>query len=148
METLTAPTPRPRPPPPPQPPLHKVDKFERETYNEWDEQIRFHIGDSLYFKYHKDSVLEVRSEDYETLQRTVRPVEDHLSASWYRTYFIRLVSLRLLRLLPDGGGGHGGHNGHIGSSPAPSSTHLLLPVASCVVVSIVAVGVVLYQLMN
>ncbi|GMH05826.1 hypothetical protein Nepgr_007666 [Nepenthes gracilis] len=38
---------------------------ENETYNEWAEQKRFHIGDSVYFKYQKDSVLEVTRDDYE-----------------------------------------------------------------------------------
>ncbi|GAB2269591.1 hypothetical protein Dimus_004514 [Dionaea muscipula] len=43
---------------------------ERETYNEWAEQNRFHIGDTLYFKYHKDSVLEVTQEDYEKCNKS------------------------------------------------------------------------------
>ncbi|GAB2284777.1 hypothetical protein Dimus_019230 [Dionaea muscipula] len=43
---------------------------ERETYNEWAGQNRFHIGDTLYFKYHKDSVLEVSEEDYEKCNKS------------------------------------------------------------------------------
>ncbi|KAL2247703.1 early nodulin-like protein 1 [Sesamum indicum] len=37
---------------------------EPETYNEWAAKNRFHIGDTLYFKYQKDSVLVVTSADY------------------------------------------------------------------------------------
>ncbi|KAL0310939.1 UNVERIFIED_CONTAM: hypothetical protein Sangu_2388600 [Sesamum angustifolium] len=37
---------------------------EPETYNEWAAKNRFHIGDTLYFKYLKDSVLVVTSADY------------------------------------------------------------------------------------
>ncbi|XP_016443145.1 early nodulin-like protein 6 [Nicotiana tabacum] len=37
---------------------------ESETYNEWAAKNRFHIGDSLYFKYKGDSVLEVTPADY------------------------------------------------------------------------------------
>ncbi|CAA2972197.1 mavicyanin-like [Olea europaea var. sylvestris] len=37
---------------------------EPETYNEWAARNRFRIGDTLHFKYHKDSVLVVNSEDY------------------------------------------------------------------------------------
>ncbi|KAL3614702.1 hypothetical protein CASFOL_041459 [Castilleja foliolosa] len=37
---------------------------EPETYNEWAAKNRFHIGDTLYFKYEKDSVLVVSSADY------------------------------------------------------------------------------------
>ncbi|KAL6538486.1 hypothetical protein OROGR_012474 [Orobanche gracilis] len=39
---------------------------EPETYNEWAAKNRFHIGDTLYFKYEKDSVLVVNSTDYST----------------------------------------------------------------------------------
>ncbi|XP_019194678.1 PREDICTED: early nodulin-like protein 1 [Ipomoea nil] len=37
---------------------------ESETYNEWAIQNRFRIGDTLYFKYNDDSVLEVSYDDY------------------------------------------------------------------------------------
>ncbi|KAL2473118.1 mavicyanin-like [Forsythia ovata] len=37
---------------------------EPETYNEWAARNRFRIGDTLYFKYQKDSVLVVNSADY------------------------------------------------------------------------------------
>ncbi|KAI3466415.1 hypothetical protein Pfo_023078 [Paulownia fortunei] len=37
---------------------------EPETYNEWAAKNRFHIGDTVYFKYQKDSVLVVNSADY------------------------------------------------------------------------------------
>ncbi|KAK4344491.1 hypothetical protein RND71_034667 [Anisodus tanguticus] len=37
---------------------------ESETYNEWAARNRFHIGDTLYFKYKSDSVLEVTPADY------------------------------------------------------------------------------------
>ncbi|KAL2523790.1 early nodulin-like protein 7 [Abeliophyllum distichum] len=37
---------------------------EPETYNEWAARNRFRIGDSVYFKYQKDSVLVVNSADY------------------------------------------------------------------------------------
>ncbi|GFP96437.1 early nodulin-like protein 2 [Phtheirospermum japonicum] len=37
---------------------------EPETYNEWAAKNRFHIRDTLYFKYEKDSVLVVNSADY------------------------------------------------------------------------------------
>ncbi|GAB4845941.1 hypothetical protein Ancab_024947 [Ancistrocladus abbreviatus] len=43
----------------------KPNGTEPETYNEWAEQNRFHIGDTIYFKYQNDSVLEVNREDYE-----------------------------------------------------------------------------------
>ncbi|XP_057795216.1 early nodulin-like protein 7 [Salvia miltiorrhiza] len=39
---------------------------ERETYNEWATQNRFHIRDTLHFKYAKDSVVVVSSADYLT----------------------------------------------------------------------------------
>ncbi|KAL9232822.1 hypothetical protein vseg_007887 [Gypsophila vaccaria] len=42
----------------------KPDGSETETYNEWAEQNRFHIGDTIHFKYSKDSVLQVDREDY------------------------------------------------------------------------------------
>ncbi|KAG8386016.1 hypothetical protein BUALT_Bualt03G0105200 [Buddleja alternifolia] len=35
-----------------------------ETYNEWAAKNRFRIGDTIHFKYHKDSVLVVNSADY------------------------------------------------------------------------------------
>ncbi|XP_074574590.1 mavicyanin-like [Curcuma longa] len=35
-----------------------------ENYNHWASQIRFQVGDSLYFKYENDSLLEVTKEDY------------------------------------------------------------------------------------
>ncbi|KAL8150695.1 hypothetical protein V2J09_020503 [Rumex salicifolius] len=50
------------------------DGDETETYNEWAEQHRFHIGDILYFKYQNDSVLVVAKEDYETCNVT-SPIE-------------------------------------------------------------------------
>ncbi|XP_059302705.1 early nodulin-like protein 6 [Lycium ferocissimum] len=37
---------------------------ESETYNEWAARNRFHIGDTLYFRYKSDSVLEVTPADY------------------------------------------------------------------------------------
>ncbi|KAK4723341.1 hypothetical protein R3W88_026120 [Solanum pinnatisectum] len=37
---------------------------ESETYNEWAARNRFHIGDTLYFKYKGDSVLEVTPASY------------------------------------------------------------------------------------
>ncbi|GAA0140301.1 hypothetical protein LIER_01675 [Lithospermum erythrorhizon] len=37
---------------------------ETETYNRWAARQRFNIGDTLYFKYQNDSVLEVRDVDY------------------------------------------------------------------------------------
>ncbi|KAK6777006.1 hypothetical protein RDI58_023723 [Solanum bulbocastanum] len=37
---------------------------ESETYNEWAARNRFHIGDTLYFKYKGDSVLEVTPANY------------------------------------------------------------------------------------
>ncbi|KAK4439693.1 Early nodulin-like protein 3 [Sesamum alatum] len=37
---------------------------EPETYNEWAAKNRFRIGDTVYFKYQKDSVLVVSSDDY------------------------------------------------------------------------------------
>ncbi|XP_021740720.1 stellacyanin-like [Chenopodium quinoa] len=43
----------------------KPDGSEFETYNEWAEQHRFHIGDTINFKYKKDSVLLVERADYE-----------------------------------------------------------------------------------
>ncbi|CAI9784091.1 unnamed protein product [Fraxinus pennsylvanica] len=35
-----------------------------QTYNQWAAKNRFHIGDTVYFKYRNDSVLEVNSADY------------------------------------------------------------------------------------
>ncbi|XP_047953491.1 mavicyanin-like [Salvia hispanica] len=43
---------------------------ERETYNEWAAQNRFHIRDTLHFHYAKDSVLVVTSADYLTCNAT------------------------------------------------------------------------------
>ncbi|KAK9268626.1 hypothetical protein L1049_000383 [Liquidambar formosana] len=37
---------------------------ETETYNKWATKNRFHVGDSVYFKYQKDSVLVVNYTDY------------------------------------------------------------------------------------
>ncbi|KAG5578851.1 hypothetical protein H5410_049478 [Solanum commersonii] len=37
---------------------------ESETYNEWAARNRFHIGDTLYFKYKGDSILEVTPANY------------------------------------------------------------------------------------
>ncbi|KAL3851130.1 hypothetical protein ACJIZ3_013012 [Penstemon smallii] len=42
----------------------KPNGTEPETYNEWAAKNRFHIGDSVNFKYQNDSVLEVTSADY------------------------------------------------------------------------------------
>ncbi|KAM7489431.1 hypothetical protein LguiB_026915 [Lonicera macranthoides] len=36
-----------------------------QTFNEWAISNRFHIGDALYFKYERDSVLVVNSHDYQ-----------------------------------------------------------------------------------
>ncbi|KAK4398628.1 Early nodulin-like protein 1 [Sesamum angolense] len=46
---------------------------EPETYNEWASKNRFHIGDTVYFKYQKDSVLVVSSDDYLTCN-TLNPI--------------------------------------------------------------------------
>ncbi|CAN6448381.1 unnamed protein product [Victoria cruziana] len=35
-----------------------------DKYNEWASENRFHVGDSLYFKYENDSVLVVNDEEY------------------------------------------------------------------------------------
>ncbi|XP_010676064.2 early nodulin-like protein 21 [Beta vulgaris subsp. vulgaris] len=43
----------------------KPDGSEFETYNEWAEQNRFHIGDTINFKYTNDSVLLVERDAYE-----------------------------------------------------------------------------------
>ncbi|KAK6230088.1 hypothetical protein QUC31_001606 [Theobroma cacao] len=37
---------------------------ESETYNEWATRNRFHVGDSLHFKYNNDSVLVVNKTSY------------------------------------------------------------------------------------
>ncbi|XVE96688.1 hypothetical protein REPUB_Repub02eG0244200 [Reevesia pubescens] len=37
---------------------------ESETYNEWASRNRFHVGDSLYFKYINDSVMVVNHTSY------------------------------------------------------------------------------------
>ncbi|MBA0668283.1 hypothetical protein Goklo_001214 [Gossypium klotzschianum] len=37
---------------------------EPETYNEWASRNRFHVGDSLYFRYSNDSVLVVNHTSY------------------------------------------------------------------------------------
>ncbi|KAG1361167.1 mavicyanin-like [Cocos nucifera] len=34
-------------------------------YNHWASRNRFQVGDTIHFKYKKDSVMEVREEDYE-----------------------------------------------------------------------------------
>ncbi|XP_057975385.1 early nodulin-like protein 6 [Malania oleifera] len=39
---------------------------ESDIYNEWATKNRFHVGDSIYFKYQEDSVLEVSKGDYES----------------------------------------------------------------------------------
>ncbi|XP_059662391.1 early nodulin-like protein 21 [Cornus florida] len=36
-----------------------------QTYNNWAAKNRFHIGDTVYFKYRKDSVVVVNKADYE-----------------------------------------------------------------------------------
>ncbi|KAL0399117.1 UNVERIFIED_CONTAM: Early nodulin-like protein 1 [Sesamum radiatum] len=46
---------------------------EPETYSEWAAKNRFHIGDTVYFKYQKDSVLLVSSDDYLTCN-TLNPI--------------------------------------------------------------------------
>ncbi|KAG0466766.1 hypothetical protein HPP92_018346 [Vanilla planifolia] len=46
---------------------------ESETYNQWASRNRFHVGDSLYFKYENDSVLLVDREDYSSCN-TANPV--------------------------------------------------------------------------
>ncbi|KAJ0965317.1 hypothetical protein J5N97_026455 [Dioscorea zingiberensis] len=48
---------------------------ETETYNQWAMKNRFHIGDTLYFKYVNDSVLVVDHEDYKKCE-TKRPVHE------------------------------------------------------------------------
>lgn len=40
-------------------------KNNSDMYNEWAGHHRFHVGDMIYFKYKKDSVLVVNKEDYE-----------------------------------------------------------------------------------
>ncbi|CDP13713.1 unnamed protein product [Coffea canephora] len=44
-----------------------------EAYNHWATRHRFHIGDSVYFRYEEDSVLVVSSSDYENC-RTSHPI--------------------------------------------------------------------------
>ncbi|KAK6934609.1 Phytocyanin domain [Dillenia turbinata] len=34
------------------------------VYNDWAQRNRFHVGDSIYFRYENDSVLVVESNDY------------------------------------------------------------------------------------
>ncbi|PKU66358.1 Early nodulin-like protein 1 [Dendrobium catenatum] len=43
----------------------KPTGFESETYNQWAGRNRFHVGDSLYFKYQKDSLLVVDKGHYD-----------------------------------------------------------------------------------
>ncbi|KAI0504220.1 hypothetical protein KFK09_015170 [Dendrobium nobile] len=43
----------------------KPTGFESETYNQWAGRNRFHVGDSLYFKYEKDSLLVVGKDHYD-----------------------------------------------------------------------------------
>ncbi|XP_038688620.1 early nodulin-like protein 1 [Tripterygium wilfordii] len=42
----------------------KPNKNQTETYNDWATMNRFHVGDSLYFKYKNDSVLVVNHTSY------------------------------------------------------------------------------------
>ncbi|PSS06021.1 Early nodulin-like protein [Actinidia chinensis var. chinensis] len=44
-----------------------------EEYNDWAAKNRFHVGDSVNFKYQKDSVLVVNKEDYENCV-TLNPI--------------------------------------------------------------------------
>ncbi|ERN19238.1 hypothetical protein AMTR_s00061p00202530 [Amborella trichopoda] len=43
---------------------HQPIGNETETYNQWAARNRFHVGDSIYFKYNNDSVLVVNPRDY------------------------------------------------------------------------------------
>ncbi|MQM08930.1 hypothetical protein Taro_041787 [Colocasia esculenta] len=43
---------------------HKPTGNDSETYNEWARRNRFHVGDSVYFKYQNDSVLLVDYDHY------------------------------------------------------------------------------------
>ncbi|KAJ4804690.1 Early nodulin-like protein 1 [Rhynchospora pubera] len=45
------------------------------NYNHWALRTRFHVGDSLYFKYENDSVLLVSRDDYRGCE-TFNPVAD------------------------------------------------------------------------
>ncbi|KAL0916280.1 hypothetical protein M5K25_013776 [Dendrobium thyrsiflorum] len=51
----------------------KPTGFESETYNHWAGRNRFHVGDSLYFKYVKDSVLVVDKDHYDECN-TINPL--------------------------------------------------------------------------
>ncbi|KAF8391682.1 hypothetical protein HHK36_023991 [Tetracentron sinense] len=42
----------------------KPTRNDTETYDEWATSNRFHVGDSIYFKYKKDSVLVVNYTNY------------------------------------------------------------------------------------
>ncbi|XP_061372485.1 early nodulin-like protein 21, partial [Gastrolobium bilobum] len=39
-------------------------------YNDWASHNRFHVGDTIYFRYKKDSVMEVGEEDYKDCNAT------------------------------------------------------------------------------
>ncbi|XP_020238072.1 mavicyanin [Cajanus cajan] len=39
-------------------------------YNDWASNNRFHVGDTIWFKYKKDSVMEVRGVDYTNCNAT------------------------------------------------------------------------------
>ncbi|XP_077239876.1 mavicyanin-like [Tasmannia lanceolata] len=126
----------------------KPDGNETETYNEWATKIRFHVGDSLYFKYKNDSVLVVESDDYTgcNISDPITAYEDGNTVIKFDRfgffYFISGVpghcqsGQKLIIWVmgqseetqspasspaPESGDGQGGQKGHGGGSNSPNS---------------------------
>ncbi|KAG6475577.1 hypothetical protein ZIOFF_064805 [Zingiber officinale] len=56
---------------------------EPEYYNRWAMRERFHVGDSLYFKYKNDSVAVVNREAYGELKAIFFPIPIHYQFEYY-----------------------------------------------------------------
>uniref|UniRef100_A0A1D1YC34 Early nodulin-like protein 2 n=1 Tax=Anthurium amnicola TaxID=1678845 RepID=A0A1D1YC34_9ARAE len=67
---------------------HNPTGDESETYNQWARRNRFHIGDTLYFKYENDSVLVVNYDDYSgcSLINPLLKLADHNTTFEFNRY--------------------------------------------------------------
>ncbi|KAL8142165.1 LOW QUALITY PROTEIN: hypothetical protein V2J09_015197 [Rumex salicifolius] len=151
---------------------------ETETYNEWAEQNRFHIGDIIYFKYQDDTVLMVSQEDYESCNGS-SPIEIFGGATFEfdRHGFFYFISENqenceagqriIIRVMvqneyhpsvhapapspvepPTTGGSPGGYDWRSGSGSVAFSSATMVVVTSYVITAMSGMLLILYLLMH
>ncbi|KAL5699982.1 hypothetical protein ACHQM5_025491 [Ranunculus cassubicifolius] len=147
---------------------------EIESYDAWAERNRFHVGDTIYFKYDKDSVLIVGRNDYTncTVSKPITKFEDGNTVFRFDRYgYFYFISGEpghcksgqklVIRVMvhpdvaarspsiapaPQAAGGPNGDAGEDWGGNVPNST-MRLPVASYFMTALGGMMVILYLFM-